>query len=230
MKKGCILLLVIPFLCSCSGRVISNEDAYKIVNNFETKLEQTTTFAYYERKAILETSSTKTVTFYQVFFQENFIHSYTINEDSDVSTNNSAVEQWTFIRDGMIYEVTTDNSEKSSKGKIYNAYTYEKELWEGIMKNEFEEVKKTNIMYYIRLKSELRNIDDKVKITSRSKNKSSLNEKIETTNLDGKIIRTKLYNFEESLITEINEKDDYSTKLVTFKYHVTTQEVMYPDF
>ena len=40
MKKGLILFFTIPFLCACSGKEISNDEAYKMMTNFENNLEQ----------------------------------------------------------------------------------------------------------------------------------------------------------------------------------------------
>lgn len=229
MKKGLILIFALPLLCSCSGSTISSEETLRMLSNFETKLDQTTTFAYFERNSVEQNETRKSIRFYQVFFDKNFIHSYTIKEDDEVADRNTAVEEWSFIQDGYIYEVTTEGAEESAKGKIYNAYTYDKDMWEKIMKKAFDETKLTNVMYYSRLKSELRNSGDDVKITTKSKNDSSLTGKLETYNSSGKVTVTKNYIFEECLITEFKEKNEYSTKEITFKYHVTTQEVNYPD-
>lgn len=230
MKKAWSLLIVIPFLCGCSGRQISSEDAYRMMTNFEDTLDKTTTFAFYERKAITETSSSKTTTLYQVFFEKNFIHSYTVNEDSDVNENNSAVENWVFIDDGMIYEVTTEGAEESKKGKVYEAVTYEKEVWEARMKDAFEEIKTTNRMYIFNLKNQLKTPDKSTTITSYSNSDEHLREKVETRNSDNKVIKTTNYTFENSLISEIVEKDDYSKKSFYFSYQITTQEPNIPDF
>ena len=230
MKKGLALLLVVPFLCGCSGRTISSDEAYQIMSNFETNLDLITTFSYYERRAITETDYTRSTSFYQIFFEKNFIHSYSVNEDEDVNENNTVEENWVFIRDGMIYEVTTKNAEESKKGKIYNAYTYDKDIWEARLKSAFEDVKNTNLMYIYRLKNQLKSDDEYTSVTSKSKNDTSLVEKVDTVNKNNKVVRTKSYTFENSLIQRIEEKDDYTKKLIEFKYQITTQEANYPDF
>ena len=200
------------------------------MTNFETNLDLITTFSYYERRAVTETSSTRSTSFYQIFFEKNFIHSYMVNEDEDENENNTVVENWVFIRDGMIYEVTTANAEETKKGKIYNAYTYDKEIWEGRIKSSFEDVKNTNLMYIYRIKNQLKSDDEYTTVKSKSKGDTSLIEKVDTVNKDNKVVRTKTYTFEDSLIQKIEEKDDYTKKLIEFKYQITTQEVNYPDF
>lgn len=230
MKKAWSFLLVIPFLCGCSGRVISNDEAYKMLTDFETKLDQITTFSFFERKAITETSTSKTTVLYQVFFEKNFFHSYTVNEDSEISENNTVVEKWAFIRDGMIYDVTTEGAEENPKGKIYTAETYEKDVWETRIKSAIGSVKSANKLYIYLLKNQMSALESSEIITSRSSSETSLFQKVESKNAENKVVRTKTYKFEDSLITEITDKDDYSTRSIKFLYRITTQEPNIPDF
>ncbi len=230
MKKAWPLLLVIPFLCGCSGRVISNDEAYKMLTNFETKLDQITTFSFFERKAVTITPTSRTTVLYQVFFEKNFFHSYTVNEDEEVKENNTVVEKWAFIRDGMIYDVTTEGADENPKGKIYTAETYEQSVWEARIKSAVGSVKSANKLYIYLLKNQINVRDSSEVITSRSLNESSLYQKVESKNQFNKVVRTKTYNFENSLVTEITDKDDYSTRTIKFQYRITTQEPNIPDF
>ncbi|GEM_PF-3776321 len=230
MKKSSALFLLFPLLCSCSGRTLSNEEAYRMLDSFDTSLEQITTFSFYERKSETKTTSTRTTSLYQIFFEKNFIHSYTVNEDDDVRTNNTAVENWVFIRDGMVYEVTTKDASESKKGKVYNAYTYEKEAWESRLKTAFLDIISNNQMYLYRLKNQIKTSDDSTVITSKSRGEKMLNEKVVTKGSDNKVLRTKTYDFEESLITKVTEVESYTTKTIQYQYKITTQEIMYPDF
>ena len=225
MKKRFAFFLIVPFLCSCSGRSISNEEAYRLINNFEIKLDQVTTFSFYERKAVATTESTRSTSLYQVFFESNYIHSYIVNEDSNNAANNSVSEQWTYIKDQKIYEVSTT----ATGEKTYYAYWYQKELWEAKTKEAFENVRNINYLYINRLKNEFQNQSSQTRITSHSRNESCLNQKIERMNKDGKVTRSKTYDFEDSLISQIDEVDDYSTTRITFQYKVTTQEPNIPD-
>lgn len=230
MKKCFGLLLVLPLLCACSGAKISDEKASEIIHEFEVKLEQKKYFSYFESKTIEETKKTKTTTFYQVFFEQNFIHSYQVFEDSEIISNSRAYEEWSFIKDKMIYDVTTKDAESSPTGRIYQSCTYEKEFWEERMNSAFDEVIKTNYSYYSKVKDDLATKNDQTKITCRSKNNSSLISKVERFGSDGKVIRSKQYEFEDYLIKSVNDKDDFSVTTINFQYKVTTQEPNIPNF
>ena len=225
MKKSLTLLLLFPLLCSCSGSEISNEKAFNLVSNFEVKLDQATTFSFYERKAVAVTETTRSTSLYQVFFEENYIHSYIVNEDSKASENNSVQETWAFIKDLTIYDVTTNTLGE----KVSVSYPYTKEQWEAKMKEAFDNVRSVNYNYIIRIKNEYNNQTSQTKITSRSKNDTSLVQKVERMDKEGKIIRSKTYTFVDSLISEVEERDDYSKTNIKFSYKVTTQEAYIPD-
>lgn len=230
MKKGLGLLLIIPFLCSCSGAQISTDQALSMINEFEIKLEQKTSFSFYERKAVYETSTSRSVSLTQIFFEDNFFHSYNIYQDLKNVANSTAVEKWSFIKDKMIYDVTTEDAEDNPKGKSFHAYTFEKEVWEERIKDAFEEVRKTNSLYLVRIKNEIKSKTDQTKIDLRSKNSGSLIHKIERYGNEGKVIRYKSYEFQDSLIYNVVDKDDYSVTTIDFRYKVSTQEPNIPDF
>ena len=225
MKKRFAVLGLFPLLCSCSGRAISNEEAYRLITGFEIKLDQMTTFSFYERKSVAKTETTCSTSLYQVFFEDNYIHSYVVNEDYKTSENNYVLETWSYIDNQMIYEVQTNNDGM----KDSYVYAYQKDLWEAKIKEAFNDVRSANLLYTIRLKNEIQNQTSQTIITSHSKNESQLYQKIEKQNKDGKTIRTKTYEFDDYLIKEVNEINAYSTTKIVFSYKVTTQEPNIPD-
>ena len=229
MKKGLTLFLIVPFLCSCSAKEISNEEAYRRLIGFEVKIEQETTFSFYERKAVSVSENKKTTSLTQVFFEDNYMHSYAVTTDYENPKNSTATENWVYVKDNLIYQVQTDQSEKSSNGKIHQEMEFDKDIWDQFIKDSFNEVKETNKLYFTRLKNEYLNQTSSTKIISRSNNETSLHQTIERSNSSGVVIRTKIYEFKDSRISSIIEKDDYSTSTFTFQYKISNQEVRYPD-
>lgn len=230
MKKGLCLFLVIPFLCACSGTEISDDETIRLVEQFETKLEQKTSFSYYEEKTVVEGKTSKTTEFYQVFFEENFIHSYSVFEDRETPSKCSAYEEWTFVHDRLIYQVSTKDAENTLNGRTASSVPFDLEIWKDKLNSSFKKAKGTNSTYYSRIKDEVTSKNSQTKINARSKNEGSLIYKIERFDNEGKVIRSKNYEFEDSLIQKIVDKDDFSTTTITYKYKVTTQEPHIPTF
>lgn len=226
MKKALGLLAIIPFLCACSATEISSEKALSLVNDFETKLEQKTSFSFYERKEVSETKTTKLVNLTQIFFEENFFHSYSVFEDHENPASCSAIEKWSFIKDKKIYDVTDDGTGNRSHTEL----EFDKEFWEGRMKAALNEVKGVNIGYFNKVVDEINQEKNSAKLVLLSKNSGSLIHKIERYGNDGTVIRSKTYEFEDSLIYKVIDKDDYSLTTIDFKYKITTQEPNIPNF
>ncbi|MBR0194264.1 MAG: hypothetical protein IJQ40_02570, partial [Bacilli bacterium] len=107
---------------------------------------------------------------------------------------------------------------------------YEQSVWEARIKSAVGSGKSANKLYIYLLKNQINVRDSSEVITSRSLNESSLYQKVESKNQLNKVVRTKTYNFENYLVTEITDKDDYSTRTIKFQYKITTQEPNIPDF
>lgn len=230
MKKSRYLFLALPLFCACSGAEISDDETIRLVEEFETKLEQKTSFSYFEEKTVIEGKTFKTTEFYQVFFEENFIHSYSVHENRETKWKSTAYEEWSFVKDKTIYKVTTKDAENTETGRIVESTPFELEIWQGKMNYCFKKVKGTNSTFFNRIKDEVSSKNDQTKIVSRSKNEGSLIYTIERYDSSRKMIRYKNYEFVDSLVQRLVDKDDFSTTTTTYKYKVTTQEPNIPNF
>lgn len=228
MKKPLVLLFVIPFLCGCSGKTITDDEAYQLLLNFETKLSQTTTFAYFERTAVTTTATTKSTSFRQVFFQENFIHYYYVYEDLQNPEYSSTSENWIYVKDQLIYNVSNDDSAEDPNEKIYTTVAYDQEYWQKQLNEEFESVKTSNTYNINLLKLELEKQLPETILTSKSDGETSLVERVDRIDENGKVVQTKTYEFIDSLISHIYDKDDEYKVVQDFQYKITRQEPRYP--
>ena len=188
------------------------------------------TFSYFERKQVSTTKNTKITTFYQVFFDKNYIHHYSVNEDNEDKVNNYVRETWHYVKDNYIYLVKNDLSlEEYSKGKSYTKTDFDMELWQQTMTQEVSNVKDINLLYISRAKNYLEDTDTNSKITTESKDDDHLVELIELLNEQSAVVRSKKYTFEDELVSLVEEFDENSTTEIKYSYAVTTQQLLYPD-
>lgn len=229
MKKRLLIFSLPLLLCGCS-RSITFDQARMMLDRFETNVNQMITFSYFQKKQVSTTKNTKITVFYQVFFDKNYIHYYTVNEDNEERINSYVHETWQYVKDNSIFLVKNDLSlEHYSNGKSYTKTEFDLELWQETLKQEVGNVKDTNLTYINRARDYLEDTDTKMKITTESKDEDHLLEKVELLNDQSTVVRSKSYTFNDSLLSIVEEFDENSTTEIKYVYSVTTQQLLYPD-